>query len=149
MHPPCPACGKQRGSNGRCLSCREAAARELAREAEDVTDGAAAKRGRSLSEARPWYARSGSGKFLPRLRLLGMVLSDQAHGRYHSPPARRLTLCAAAAAYAALPVDLLPDALVPGGADDFLVVALAKGLVKRELRAYCAWKGISPAHFGL
>jgi hypothetical protein len=22
-------------------------------------------------------------------------------------------------------------------------------LVKRELRAYCEWKGLSPAHFGL
>jgi hypothetical protein len=29
------------------------------------------------------------------------------------------------------------------------VVALTWGLVKRELRDYCAWKGLSPAHFGL
>jgi len=28
-------------------------------------------------------------------------------------------------------------------------VALTWGLVKRELRQYCAWKGLSPAHFGL
>ena len=146
----CPACGKQRGSNGRCLSCREAAAKELACQAQDVTDAAWAEGGAPRPRGQgPWYARSGSGQFLPRLRLLGMVLSDQAHGRYRKAPARRLTLCAAAAAYAALPVDLLPDALVPSGADDLWVVALAQGLVKRELRAYCTWKGISPAHFGL
>ena len=28
-------------------------------------------------------------------------------------------------------------------------LALTWGLVKRELRDYCAWKGLSPAHFGL
>ena len=30
-----------------------------------------------------------------------------------------------------------------------LVVALTWGLVKHELRDYCAWKGLAPGHFGL
>ncbi|HYG67278.1 MAG TPA: DUF1232 domain-containing protein, partial [Anaeromyxobacteraceae bacterium] len=57
---------------------------------------------------------------------------------------------AAAVVYAVSPVDLIPDFLFPVGfADDVLALALTWGLVKRELRDYCAWKGLSPAHFGL
>ena len=52
--------------------------------------------------------------------------------------------------YVLSPVDLIPDFLVPvGWTDDLLVVFLTWGLVKRELREYCAWKGLAPAHFGL
>jgi uncharacterized membrane protein YkvA (DUF1232 family) len=48
------------------------------------------------------------------------------------------------------PFDLVPDLLGPlGFTDDVLALALTWGLVKRELRAYCEWKGLSPAHFGL
>ena len=32
---------------------------------------------------------------------------------------------------------------------DLLVVSMAWAIVKKELREYCAWKGVSPAHFGL
>ena len=31
----------------------------------------------------------------------------------------------------------------------YTVVAMTWGLLKRELRTYCAWKGLAPAHFGL
>ena len=59
-------------------------------------------------------------------------------------------LVAAAVVYVVSPFDLIPDFLGPLGlTDDVLVVALTWGLVKRELRDYCAWKGLSPAHFGL
>ncbi|HTT71068.1 MAG TPA: hypothetical protein VMG32_07570 [Anaeromyxobacteraceae bacterium] len=153
MARACPACGKAQGSNGRCLSCRDAAAKELAREAEDVTDAGGTRRdptGLGLRVRPPWYARSGAGELLPRLRLLGMVLADELPGRRARPPGRSLARCAAAAAYLALPLDLLPEALRPHGLEeDLLFLALAARLVKRELRAYCAWKGVSPAHFGL
>jgi uncharacterized membrane protein YkvA (DUF1232 family) len=57
---------------------------------------------------------------------------------------------AAAIVYVVSPVDLIPDFLVPlGFTDDVLALALTWGLVKRELRDYCQWKGLSPAHFGL
>ncbi|HSD21277.1 MAG TPA: DUF1232 domain-containing protein [Anaeromyxobacter sp.] len=47
-------------------------------------------------------------------------------------------------------MDLVPDVLFPiGFADDAVLLAMTWGLVKRELRDYCAWKGLSPAHFGL
>ena len=149
----CPACGKPQGTNAGCLSCRDAAARELAREARDVTEEGLAERAeaaRTFGERPPWYARTGAGKVLTRLRLLWMVVGDYAMGRYRRVPWRSVVVCAAAIAYVLSPVDLIPDVLVPvGWTDDLLVLALAWGMVKKELREYCAWKGVSPAHFGL
>ncbi len=150
---PCPACGKPQGTNAGCLSCRDAAARELAREATDVTDTSVprlAEAAARFSDRPPWYARVGAGKVLTKLRLLRMVLGDYVSGRYRKVPWRAVVVCAAAVAYVVSPLDLIPDFLVPvGWTDDILVLALAWGFVKKELREYCAWKGVSPAHFGL
>ena len=154
MTPPsCPACGRPQGSNGACLSCRDAAARELAREAKDVTDATLAARaeaaGRFLDRP-PWYARVAAGRVLTKVRLLRMVLGDYAAGRYRKLPWAAAVACAAAVAYVLSPFDLIPDFLVPiGWTDDLVALAVAWNVVKKELRAYCAWKGLSPAHFGL
>jgi uncharacterized membrane protein YkvA (DUF1232 family) len=149
----CPACGKPQGTNAACLSCRDAAAKELAREARDVTEeglAARAEAAREFTERPPWYAKMGAGKVLTKVRLLWMVLGDFAAGRYTRMPWRSVVVCAAAVAYVLSPIDLIPDCIVPiGWTDDLLVVTLAWNVVKKELREYCAWKGVSPAHFGL
>jgi uncharacterized membrane protein YkvA (DUF1232 family) len=149
---PCPACGRPRGTNGACLSCREAAARELAREAEDVTPrrvAEAAERAGRFVERPPWWARTAPRGLIAKLRLLWMVLRDFVKGEYRVPW-KAIAALAAAALYVVSPLDLLPDFLVPlGFTDDVLVVALTWGLLKRELLDYCSWKGLSPAHFGL
>ena len=149
----CPACGRTLGTNGDCVTCRDAAASSLAAEARDVTPeslpGRAARLGRFL-ERPPWYARRTPGAFRAKLRLLWMVLKDYANGSYRKIPWKALAALAAAVAYVLSPIDLVPDVLGPLGlTDDVLAVALTWGLVKRELRDYCAWKGLSPAHFGL
>jgi len=153
VSPACPACGKPQGTNAACLSCRDAAAHELAREARDVTEDALAARAdeaRLFTNRPPWYARTSAGKVLTKLRLLWMVVGDYAAGRYRRLPWRSVAVCAAAMAYVVSPFDLIPDWIVPiGWTDDLLVLALAWGTVKKELRDYCAWKGVSPAHFGL
>ncbi len=150
---PCPACGKPQGTNATCLSCRDSAAKELAREAKDVTDTSLPERAdaAALFSARPpWYARVGAGKVMTKLRLLRMVLGDYASGHYRKVPWGAIAVCAAAVAYVLSPFDLVPDFLIPvGWTDDLVVLALAWGFVKRELREYCSWKGVSPAHFGL
>ena len=150
---PCAACGRALGSNADCVSCRDAAARDLAREAEDVTPDALPGRveaaGRFLDRP-PWWARRTPGGLRTKVRLLWMVLRDYVNGSYRKVPWRAVAAVAAAVAYVISPFDLIPDFLGPlGFTDDLLVVALTWGLVKRELRAYCAWKGLSPAHFGL
>ena len=149
----CAACGRALGSNADCVSCRDAAARELAREAEDVTPdavgGHADAVGRFL-ERPPWWARRVPPGLRAKLRLLWMVLRDYASGTYRKLPWKAVAAVAAAVVYVVSPFDLIPDFLGPiGFTDDVLVVALTWGLVKRELRDYCAWKGLSPAHFGL
>jgi uncharacterized membrane protein YkvA (DUF1232 family) len=148
----CPACGRRPGSNFECLSCREAAARELAREAEDVTpaavEGAVGRVGRFLAR-RPWWSRGAPADLLARLRLLWLVLRDTVQGRYRLPW-KAIAALTAAALYVVSPFDLVPDFLGPlGFTDDALVVALTWGLLKRELLEYCAWKGLAPGHFGI
>ncbi|HSD19085.1 MAG TPA: DUF1232 domain-containing protein [Anaeromyxobacter sp.] len=149
----CPACARPLGSNADCLSCREAAASELAREAKDITPEAVrehASAARRFLRRPPWYARRAPGAFRAKLRLLWMVLRDYANGSYRKVPWKSLAALAAAVAYVLSPVDLVPDVLFPiGFADDAVLLAMTWGLVKRELRDYCAWKGLSPAHFGL
>lgn len=150
---PCAACGRPLGSNAECLSCRDAAASDLAREAADITPDAVGVRaedaGRFLARP-PWWARRTPGALRSKLRLLSMVLRDYANGSYRKVPWKAVAALAAAVVYVVTPFDLIPDFLGPlGFTDDVLVVALTWGLVKRELRAYCEWKGLSPAHFGL
>ncbi len=149
----CPACGRVLGSNAACLSCRDAAARELAEGARDITPDRASRAaeaaGRFL-EKPPWYAKAAPVNLLQKLRLLWMVLRDYANGSYRKVPWKALAVIAAAVAYVLSPLDLIPDWLVPvGWTDDLVVLAVAWSFVKRELRAYCSWKGLSPAHFGL
>jgi uncharacterized membrane protein YkvA (DUF1232 family) len=149
----CAACGRPLGTNAACISCRDAAASDLAREAADVTPasvGAAADEARRFVERPPWWALRAPAGIRAKLRLLWMVLRDYASGSYRTVPWRAVAALAAAVLYVVTPVDLIPDFLVPiGFSDDVLALALTWGLVKRELRDYCAWKGLSPAHFGL
>ena len=150
---PCAACGRPLGSNADCVSCRDAAARDLAREAEDITPDSvgvhADAAGRFLDRP-PGWARRTPGVLRAKVRLLWMVLRDYANGSYRKVSWKAVAAVAAAVVYVVSPFDLIPDFLVPiGWTDDLLVIALTWGLVKRELRAYCDWKGLSPAHFGL
>jgi uncharacterized membrane protein YkvA (DUF1232 family) len=135
------------------VSCRDAAASDHAREAADITPdqipGHAEAAGKFVAKP-PWYARRAPGHFRSKLRLLWMVLRDYANGTYRKVPWKAVAALAAAVVYVLSPVDLVPDFLVPLGlGDDVVALALTWGLVKRELREYCAWKGLSPAHFGL
>ena len=115
----------------------------------DSLAGTAARAGRFLSRP-PWWARRSRPSLRAKLRLLWMVVRDYANGSYRKLPWKAVAALAAAIVYVLSPLDLVPDFLFPVGlADDLAVVVLAFGLVKRELREYCAWKGLSPAHFGL
>jgi uncharacterized membrane protein YkvA (DUF1232 family) len=149
----CPACGRPAGSNSTCLSCRDAAARELAANARDVTRGSMDERTSRVArflERPPWWARAAPKGIFPRLRLFWMLATDFVKGRYQESTWRAFATVAAAATYVLAPLDLVPD-LIPGAgwADDLLVLAIAWRLARRELLRYCEWKGLSPAHFGL
>ena len=81
-----------------------------------------------------------------------MVLRDYANGSYRKVPWKSLAaLAAAVACVLSRPWISCRSVLFRIGLaeDDGPVLAMTWGLVKRELRDYCAWKGLSPAHFGL
>jgi uncharacterized membrane protein YkvA (DUF1232 family) len=149
----CPSCGKTLGSSAACLSCREAAARELAEQARDVTDESLRARGeagRRFAEHPPWWARLAPRWLVARVALLASVVGDCAAGRYRRLPWRSIAAMAAALAYVVSPLDLIPDFLVPiGWTDDMLVLVLAWQILKKELREYCEWKGLPPGAYGL
>ena len=150
----CPSCGKPRGTNVDCLSCRDFSAKGLAKEARDITDerrvSARAEAAGRFLERPPWWAKLAPKKLLHRVRLLWMLLGDYLSGRYRKIPWTAIVTCAAALAYVISPFDLIPDFLVPiGWTDDMVVMMLAWRSVKKELLAYCEWKGISPKEFGL
>lgn len=149
----CPACGKAEGSNARCRPCRDAAARELAGHARDVTadslDDRAAQ-GERFAGKPPWYARFAPVRLVLQVKLLAAALRDVGSGAYRQIPWSSVALLAAALAYVIAPVDLVPDFLVPvGWTDDLVVLAVAWRTVKQQLRAYCQWKGLPAGRYGL
>jgi uncharacterized membrane protein YkvA (DUF1232 family) len=149
----CASCGKPLGSSAACLSCREAAARDLADRARDVTDDSLRARGeagRRFAENPPWYARLAPRWLVARVSLLASVVADCAAGRYRKLPWRSVAALAAALAYVISPFDLIPDFLVPiGWTDDMLVLVIAWRVLRKELRQYCEWKGLPPGEYGL
>ncbi|MBI5069203.1 MAG: DUF1232 domain-containing protein [Deltaproteobacteria bacterium] len=149
----CPACGKAEGSNARCRPCRDAAARELADHARDVTVeslGDRAAQGERFAERPPWYVRFAPLQLVLQVRLLAAALRDWRSGAYREIPWSAVAILAAALAYVVSPVDLIPDFLVPvGWTDDLVVLAVAWRTVKQQLRAYCAWKGLTAGRYGL
>jgi len=149
----CPECGKAEGSNARCRTCRDAAARELAGQARDVTVESLSDRaaqGERFAERPPWYARLAPVQLVLQVRLLASALRDFRSGAYRQIPWSAVALLAAALAYVISPVDLVPDFLVPiGWTDDLVVLAVAWRTVKQQLRAYCAWKGLPGGQYGL
>jgi len=149
----CPDCGKAAGSNAACRACRDAAARELADHARDVTVESLSDRaaeGERFAERPPWYARLAPARLVLQVKLLASALRDFRSGAYRDIPWSAVALLAAALAYVVSPVDLIPDFLVPiGWTDDLLVLAIAWRTVKQQLRAYCAWKGLAATRYGL
>lgn len=149
----CPTCGKAEGSNARCRACRDAAARELADHARDVTEeslGDRAAQGERFAARPPWYGRLAPGRLFAQVRLLSWALRDFRNGAYRDIPWGSIALAAAALAYVISPLDLIPDFLIPlGWTDDLVVLALVWRSVKADLRAYCTWKGLEPAKYGL
>jgi|SRR6478609_4222410 len=76
---------------------------------------------------------------------LGLELVDDFQaGRYRAAPWGAIALLSGALLYAMSPVDVLPDALLGlGSLDDAVVLAVATRLVRRQLEAYCDFKGYS------
>jgi uncharacterized membrane protein YkvA (DUF1232 family) len=75
-------------------------------------------------------------------RLMMELIDDYRAGQYRKIPWHSLAVGAAAILYVANPADVLPEALLGIGLlDDIAVAALAARVLRRDLKAYCEFKG--------
>jgi len=94
-----------------------------------------------------WYLmrgvrRPGSPGAAARLRALPRMAMMSLTGRYPLLPRRQLALMIGAVVYILMPVDVIPELLLPvvGLADDALVLAWLVGAVLAETEAFLAWE---------
>jgi uncharacterized membrane protein YkvA (DUF1232 family) len=70
------------------------------------------------------------------------LIDDFVDGTYRQIPWHSMAVLAGAVLYSISPADVVPDTLpVVGVLDDLAVIAVAVRLVRRDLRAYCRFKG--------
>ncbi len=70
------------------------------------------------------------------------LIDDFRDGTYREIPWRKMALLVGAALYAINPADVIPNAIpLIGTMDDLAVVALVTRLLKKDLKAYCEFKG--------
>jgi uncharacterized membrane protein YkvA (DUF1232 family) len=105
-----------------------------------------------LAEERTLRARGATLQGLPgevfraQLDLALACLRDHAAGAVPQIPFYTISMLAAAVAYLADDLDIIPDFLPARGViDDALVLAMACSLGDNGLRRYCAAKGLDPA----
>jgi uncharacterized membrane protein YkvA (DUF1232 family) len=70
------------------------------------------------------------------------LIDDFVDGTYRQIPWHSMAVLAGAVLYSISPADVVPDTLpLIGVLDDLAVIAVAVRLVRRDLRAYCRFKG--------
>jgi len=75
-------------------------------------------------------------------KLMMELIDDYRAGTYRRIPWHSLAVGAAAILYVANPADVLPEVLLGIGLlDDIAVVAIASRVLRRDLKAYCEFKG--------
>ncbi len=81
-------------------------------------------------------------------RLVLELIDDFDSGAYRAVPWHTIAIAAAALLYSVSPSDVLPDVIpVVGAIDDIAVIALAMRFIRRDLEAYCRFKGYDPAEY--
>jgi uncharacterized membrane protein YkvA (DUF1232 family) len=81
-------------------------------------------------------------------KLMFELVDDFRAGTYRKIPWRSLATVAGAILYVGSPADVLPDVLVGlGFVDDIAVVAFAAKMVRKDLEAYCEFKGYSRSEY--
>jgi uncharacterized membrane protein YkvA (DUF1232 family) len=81
-------------------------------------------------------------------RLVVELIDDFAAGRYRDIPWHSLAVASVAILYSVSPADAVPD-FVPGvgSVDDLVVIGIAFRLIRRDLEAYCRFKGYDVSQY--
>lgn len=70
------------------------------------------------------------------------LLEDVKAGRYRELPWRSVAIASAAVLYTVSPADVIPDVIpLLGTLDDITILTVSVRLIRRDLRAYCRYKG--------
>jgi uncharacterized membrane protein YkvA (DUF1232 family) len=87
-------------------------------------------------------ARPGGPTLVERVHAVPRLVRATLDGRYAGTTVRRLGLVAAAVAYVASPIDLLPEAVLPvlGAADDAVVIGWAVKAFIEETDRFVSWE---------
>ncbi len=87
------------------------------------------------------YMKSG-GLFRIRkdLNLLSAYISDIVHGRYHDYSKSSIIMAFAGILYVISPLDVIPDFILFGFADDVAIITWAVAKISSELIKYEEWK---------
>jgi uncharacterized membrane protein YkvA (DUF1232 family) len=81
-------------------------------------------------------------------RLVIELLDDVRTGNYRQLSWYSVPVAAAAFLYAVSPADVVPDVIpILGSLDDIALVTIAVRLLRRDLRAYCRFKGYPEERF--
>lgn len=81
-------------------------------------------------------------KLANQTQLVLELADDYRAGVYRAIPWRSILVLIGVVAYLLSPIDLIPDLLSAIGVlDDMLLIALANRLMRRDLEAYCQFKG--------
>jgi uncharacterized membrane protein YkvA (DUF1232 family) len=81
-------------------------------------------------------------------QLMMELVDDFRSGAYRRIPWHSLAIGTAAILYAASPADVVPDMLLGIGAlDDIAVAAIAARVLRKDLKAYCEFKGYAVADY--
>ncbi len=92
--------------------------------------------------------RPGGPGIAERVQAVPRLVRSTLEGTYAGTTLRRLGLVAAAVAYVASPVDLLPEAVLPvlGAADDAVVITWAVKAFFEETDRFIAWEAAQGPH---
>jgi len=81
-------------------------------------------------------------------QLMMELIDDFRTGAYRRVPWHSLAIGTAAILYAASPADVVPDMLVGIGAlDNIAVAAIAARVLRKDLKAYCEFKGYAVDYY--
>ena len=87
-------------------------------------------------------------KVTKQVELVLELARDYHEGTYVAVPWYSLAGAVLGLLYAINPADLVPDSVpILGSVDDIIVLALVTRLLRKDLLAYCDFKGRDPAHY--
>ena len=143
----CSACGGELGLNSKCEDCLGYLLEEGGKQMDEESARDSVRQAERWLRRAPKLAPDGLVK---QLQLLLRIIKEYFTGEYRAVPYATIAALAVALVYVITPFDLIPDFIpVIGFLDDLAMLRLVFSAVGRDLRQYCAERGLEPEEYGL